>query len=78
MIQMKAMKKRAMLLVALVGAVGLSGCVVYPVGQGPRHVQYQGQYPVDRQVVYPAYRHDRDGDGVRNRYDRQPDNPYRY
>ncbi|MEJ8859309.1 hypothetical protein WKW79_32405 [Variovorax robiniae] len=24
------------------------------------------------------YRRDRDGDGVPNRYDRRPDNPYRY
>lgn len=30
----------------------------------------------DRRGGY--YRRDRDGDGVPNRYDRRPDNPYRY
>ncbi len=65
------MKKLSILLIMLVGALGLSGCVVYPVGYGARPVQYQGQ-------GYSAYPHDRDGDGVRDRYDRRPNNPYRY
>ncbi len=74
------MNKRPLLLIALVGVIGLSGCAVYPVGHVAGHVQYQGQghgYG-DNQAVYPAHRRDRDGDGVRNRYDRQPNNPYRY
>jgi hypothetical protein len=40
----------------------LAGCIVAPL-PGPG----------------PGYRgHDRDGDGVSNRYDRRPNNPYRY
>ncbi len=41
----------------------LAGCVVAPL-------PYRGG---------PHYHgHDRDGDGVNNRYDRRPANPYRY
>ena len=63
------MKKLTILLLALAGMTALSGCVAYPVAY-------------DRPVVYragppPGYR-DRDGDGVPNRYDRRPNNPYRY
>ena len=52
-------------LVALSAAVlttTLSACVVVP-----RHGYYS----------QPRYVHDRDRDGVPNRYDRRPDNPYR-
>jgi hypothetical protein len=42
----------------------LAGCIVAPL-PGPGHGRgYRG--------------HDRDGDGVSNRYDRRPNNPYRY
>jgi hypothetical protein len=54
----------------------LSGCVVAPydpVGPGYyRHPHHSYYGPPGR-----AYR-DRDGDGVPNRYDRMPGNPYRY
>jgi len=54
-------------------SVLLSGCIAVPYDAG---VSYQRSY--DR-VGPPAriYR-DRDGDGVPNRYDRAPGNPYRY
>ncbi|MEO8015848.1 hypothetical protein [Polaromonas sp.] len=47
----------------------LTGCVAYPVpyDNGPPQGEYRGQH-----------RGDRDGDGVRNRDDRRPNNPYRY
>ena len=43
------------------------GYVYYP----PRWVERDGRY------VYLNPRWDRDGDGVPNRYDHRPDNPYR-
>ena len=61
------------LLVVLLAVSGLSGCVVYPVDSGPGYYGRHGHYDGGRR----AYR-DRDGDGVPNRYDRRPDNPYRY
>ena len=68
------MKKLSILLLSLVGFLALSGCVAYPVydSHGPH---YRGG-----PAYGPGYgqRYDRDGDGVRNRYDRRPDNPYRY
>lgn len=81
------MKRSAMLLLALAGAAALTGCVGFvpqPVAadvhvvHAPRPVVVHPA-PV---VVHPgppprAYR-DRDGDGVPNRYDRRPRNPYRY
>ena len=69
------MKRTVMLLAAVGGLSALAGCVGYvPVAApgyygGPR---YHSAPPPPR-----AYR-DRDGDGVPNRYDRRPDNPYRY
>lgn len=54
----------------------LSGCVVYEVpAAGPRHVRAHDR---DRDGVPDRYDRDRDGDGVPNRADRRPDNPYRY
>lgn len=77
--------------VAAVSAALLSGCVVAPVGPPPAVVYrpapvavVPGPVVVQPAPVYvqPGYgRHgwrDRDGDGVPNRYDRRPDNPYRY
>ena len=63
------MKKLA---VALVAISSLAGCVAYPVDGGYGHREY-GYHDRDR-----GYRGDRDRDGVPNRYDRRPDNPYRY
>ena len=66
------MKRTLMLMAAVCGFGALSGCVGFvPVPAGPG---YHGGYysPPPR-----AYR-DRDGDGVPNRYDRRPNNPYRY
>ena len=63
------MKKLSLLLVAL--ATILSGCVAYEVPVTTSG--YTTGYYSD------GYRNrDRDRDGVPNRYDRRPDNPYRY
>jgi hypothetical protein len=55
----------------------LSGCVVAPydpVGPGYYRHPHHGYYgPPGR-----GYYRDRDGDGIPNRYDRAPGNPYRY
>jgi hypothetical protein len=62
------MKKLALLLVCIGGL--LSGCVAYSVPYGDG-----GAYRGDGR----AYRdRDRDGDGIPDRRDRRPDNPYRY
>ena len=58
------MKKILLLLVA--AAALLSGCVV---DTGPGYYRDGYSYSGGR---------DRDGDGVPNRRDRRPDNPYRY
>lgn len=67
-----SVKKVSVVLASLAGLGALSGCVAYPVGydNGPHY----------RQAPPPApgYRRDRDGDGVPNRVDRRPSNPYRY
>ncbi len=49
----------------------LTGCIAYPVpyDNGPSQGEYRGQH---------RGQGDRDGDGVRNRDDRRPNNPYRY
>ena len=71
------MKKIVLLLVAASGL--LAGCVVddgsyrtgyYDDGRGTNRSYY------DDGRAYSS--RDRDGDGVRNRDDRRPDNPYRY
>lgn len=68
---------RTMAIVAgLVATATLTGCVVYPYGHGHRGRYYQEAAPVYQTA--PVYRGDRDGDGVPNRYDRRPHNPYRY
>jgi hypothetical protein len=69
------MKRTLMVLVAVCGFGALGGCVGFvPVGPGYHGGYHGGAYnsPPPR-----AYR-DRDGDGVPNRYDRRPNNPYRY
>lgn len=43
-----------------------------------RQARLYGPYgDLDHDGIMNQYDHDRDGDGVRNRYDRLPDNPYR-
>ncbi|CAN0069066.1 unnamed protein product [Phaeothamnion confervicola] len=49
----------------LVASALLSGCVIEPAYRGSYHGSSYGQ-------------RDRDHDGVPNRYDRAPNNPYRY
>ena len=59
----------------LLAAVGiLSGCVVYPYEGG--HGRHGGYYRDHDRGQYWGNR-DRDGDGVQNRRDHRPDNPYR-
>ncbi|MEO8390375.1 MAG: hypothetical protein ABI893_14490 [Polaromonas sp.] len=70
------MKKISILLLALAGLATLSGCVAYPVpyDNGPHYRVAPGPAP----GYGPGHRGDRDGDGVRNRYDRRPNDPSRY
>lgn len=64
------------LMISLAAACGLlTGCMVVPVSDG-------GPYVSGTVRAYPDAHHgrggDRDRDGVPNRYDRRPNNPYRY
>jgi hypothetical protein len=59
------MKSRMKSLAFALVALTLSGCIVAP---------YDHYRPPPRGGAYM----DRDRDGVPNRYDRRPDNPYRY
>lgn len=66
------MKKLVVALIAMCGL--LSGCVVHPAHyddsrgyRGDRHGEHRGMH-----------RGDRDHDGIPNRWDRRPNNPYRY
>lgn len=63
------MKKLALLLIVMTSL--LSGCVVYdPAYRDGRHRgDHDGSWNRD---------HDRDRDGVPNRQDRRPNDPYRY
>ena len=67
---------RKLILPLTAASILLSGCVVAPydpVGPGYYRHPHQSYYgPPGR-----GYR-DRDGDGMPNRYDRMPGNPYRY
>lgn len=63
----------------------LTGCIAVPVSDGGVYVSGTARsaaYPVyrdNRGYGYGnGYRRDRDGDGVPNRWDRRPNNPYRY
>jgi hypothetical protein len=65
-----------MILALSAAAVLLSGCIAVPYNAG---VGYHRSY--DRERYGPpahAYNLDRDGDGVPDRHDRAPGNPYRY
>jgi hypothetical protein len=68
------MQRAVMLLAALCGLSALGGCVGYVPVAVPVHGGHEGRYDSPPPRAY----HDRDGDGVPNRYDRRPDNPYRY
>ena len=59
-------RRKTMKRLALVIVVlsSLAGCIVAPLPPPGGGPGYRG--------------HDRDGDGVRNRYDRRPNNPIRY
>ena len=59
--------------VLALAAVALAGCVAVPYDAGPPPRAYYG-----RPVPPPHPMHDYDRDGVPDRYDRHPDNPYLY
>lgn len=70
------MKKTAVLMLVVVASL-LSGCVVYDNPNrdgGPRH----GERDRDRDGVPDRMDRDRDGDGVPNRQDRRPADRDRY
>jgi hypothetical protein len=46
-------------------------------GQPGYYSQYRPYGDMDRDGIRNQYDHDRDGDGTPNRYDRQPNHPYR-
>jgi len=80
------MKTTALLLSAVSGALLLTGCVGFvpaPVAVDAT-VVHPAPVVVHPHPVYvrpgppPRAWRDRDGDGVPNRYDRRPSNPYRY
>lgn len=56
-------------------AVLLSGCIAIPYDSG---VGYHRSYDNERHGGPARGYRDRDRDGVPNRYDRAPVNPYRY
>lgn len=58
----------------LLAAAALAGCVAYPYDAGPP----PGQYYSRPAPPPPGWRRDYDRDGVPDRYDRRPENPYRY
>jgi len=55
-------------------AAALAGCVAYPYDAGPP----PGHYYSRPAPPPPGWRRDYDRDGVPDRYDRYPGNPYRY
>ena len=76
------MRKSLLLIpIALIGLSGLTGCAVYPAPYAYGQPGYS--YGAPSVSVYGGYgyrggRGDRDGDGVPNRVDRRPNNPWRY
>lgn len=67
------MKKLFLAVIAMVTLA--AGCVVYD--DAPRHAR-NPYGDVDHDRVPNRADRDRDGDGVRDRYDRRPDDPRRY
>ena len=69
-------KKRTLVLLAAVGGSALlAGCVGFVPAPVPVGVHVEGH---SHSGPPPRALRDRDGDGVPNRYDRRPNNPYRY
>lgn len=70
--------KTKMLILLVVSAASLSGCMVYPRhGYGGHRGDGYGDGGGQRHRSDDhGGRRDRDGDGTRNRYDRAPNNPY--
>lgn len=66
------MKKLVIALIAMCAL--LSGCVVYPAHYDDSR-GYRGDYRGEHRGMH---RGDRDHDGIPNRWDRYPNNPYRY
>ncbi|MBO9514040.1 MAG: hypothetical protein J7549_07980 [Variovorax sp.] len=58
----------------LLAAAALTGCVAVPYDAGPPPRAHYDRPPPPP----PRAMRDDDRDGVPNRYDRRPDNPYRY
>jgi hypothetical protein len=54
----------------------LAGCIAVPVSDAG--VSVTGTAQTGGSAYPRGQRRDRDGDGVPNRQDRRPDNPYRY
>ena len=69
------MKKLAVALI-VIGSAVMSGCVAYPQPVPQR--QGYGYHDRDRDGVPNRYDRDRDNDGVPNAYDRRPNDPRRY
>jgi hypothetical protein len=65
---------RLILSMAAAGVL-LSGCIAVPYDAG---AGYHRSYDRDRYAPPARAYRDRDGDGIPNRYDRAPVNPYRY
>ncbi len=72
------MKRTVLLLAAVCGASVLTGCVGFVPAPVPVHVGVHGGHGHHHSGPPPRAWRDRDGDGVPNRYDRRPHNPYRY
>ncbi len=71
------MWKELIVAVGVVGATGLTSCVVAPEHErGEHHHRYM--HDEDRDGVPNRADRDRDGDGVPNWRDRRPDDPRRY
>jgi hypothetical protein len=66
---------RKLFVAAIAMTTLVAGCVVYD--DAPRHAR-SPYGDVDRDHVPNRVDRDRDGDGVRDRYDRRPDDPRRY
>jgi len=85
------MKSTILIALAILGSLGLSGCVAYGVPYATVQGSYYGggspgyyrdgqrgpRGDRDRDGIPNRYDRDRDGDGQRNRDDRRPDNPWR-
>jgi predicted small secreted protein len=70
------MMKKLMLSLA-VASTFLTGCIAVPVSDAGVQISGSARSYPDGGRPYARGR-DRDGDGVPNRYDRRPANPYRY